>query len=168
MFPIGSSAESREHALKLGRDRGLLYVNGYDHPHILAGQGTMGLEIMEQVPDVEAVIIPAGGKWEPRIDFFTLGLNFKASVPSPHAQSQISIFNLNLGGGGLIAGSALAIKSMKPNVLIYGAESTKCASFTAALKAGHPVYTKAGSSLADGLAVPMVRKMVRGCGAGKG
>ena len=57
-FP--SVAESREHALKLGRDRGLMYVNGYDHPNILAGQGTMGLEIMEQVPDVEAVIIPAG------------------------------------------------------------------------------------------------------------
>ena len=37
-----------------------MYVNGYDHPNILAGQGTMGLEIMEQVPDVEAVIIPAG------------------------------------------------------------------------------------------------------------
>jgi len=111
--------ESREHALKLGRDRGLMYVNGYDHPYILAGQGTMGLEIMEQVPDVEAVLIPAGG-------------------------------------GGLIAGSALAIKSMKPDVLIYGAESTKCASFTAAIKAGHPVFTKAGSSLADGLAVPMV------------
>jgi len=112
-------SESREHALKLGRDRGLMYVNGYDHPNILAGQGTMGLEIMEQVPDVEAVIIPAGG-------------------------------------GGLIAGSALAIKSMNPNVLIYGAESTKCPSFSAALKAGHPVYTKAGSTLADGLAVPMV------------
>ena len=45
---------------------------------------------------------------------------------------------------------------MNPNVLIYGAESTKCPSFSAALKAGHPVYTKAGSSLADGLAVPLV------------
>lgn len=112
-------SESREHALRLGRDRGLMYVNGYDHPHILAGQGTMGLEIMEQVPDVEAVIIPAGG-------------------------------------GGLIAGSALAIKSMNPNVLIYGAESTKCPSFSAAMQAGRPVYTKAGSSLADGLAVPLI------------
>ena len=67
----------------------------------------------------------------------------------------------------MIAGSALAIKSMKPDVLIYGAESTKCASFTAAIKAGHPVFTKAGSSLADGLAVPMVRGMMRG-GKGEG
>ena len=42
-----------------------MYVNGYDHPHILAGQGTMGLEIMEQVPDVEAVVIPAGNAGPP-------------------------------------------------------------------------------------------------------
>jgi threonine dehydratase len=54
----------------------------YDHPHILAGQGTMGLEIVEQVPDLDACIIP-------------------------------------VGGGGLIAGAALAIKNLRPNVAIY-------------------------------------------------
>ena len=53
----------------------------YDHPHILAGQGTMGLEIVEQVPDLDAVIIP-------------------------------------VGGGGLIAGSALAVKSLYPHVKV--------------------------------------------------
>ena len=45
---------------------------------------------------------------------------------------------------------------MNPNVLIYGAESVKCPSFSAAMKAGKPVYTKASSTLADGLAVPLV------------
>ena len=59
----------------------LLSVSRYDHPHILSGQGTMGLEIVEQVPDLDACIIP-------------------------------------VGGGGLIAGSALAIKSLRPNVMI--------------------------------------------------
>ncbi len=39
----------------------MTYVNGYDHPLILAGQGTIGLEILEQVPDVEAVVITVGG-----------------------------------------------------------------------------------------------------------
>ena len=53
----------------------------YDHPNILAGQGTMGLEIMEQVPDVDAVVIP-------------------------------------VGGGGLIAGCAVALKTMNPNIQI--------------------------------------------------
>ena len=53
----------------------------YDHPHILAGQGTMGLEIAEQVPDLDAVVIP-------------------------------------VGGGGLIAGTAVAIKNLCPSVKI--------------------------------------------------
>jgi len=67
--------------MKIGKEEDLLYVNGYDHPHILAGQGTMGLEILDQVPDLDACIIP-------------------------------------IGGGGLIAGAAMAIKSLKPTVQI--------------------------------------------------
>ncbi|OWF34823.1 uncharacterized protein LOC110443690 isoform X2 [Mizuhopecten yessoensis] len=112
-------SESREHAMKLGKQHGLIYINGYDHPHILAGQGTVGLEILEQVPDLDACIIP-------------------------------------VGGAGLIAGAALAIKSLKPAVQIIGVESETCPSFSAAMKAGKPVYTNATSTLADGLAVPTV------------
>ncbi|CAH1774898.1 unnamed protein product [Owenia fusiformis] len=111
--------ESRKHAMLLARDNGSLYVNGYDHPHILAGQGTMGLEIVEQVKDIDAVVIP-------------------------------------VGGGGLIAGTALALKNLQPNITIIGVESEKCASFTASLEAGKPVYVNAASTLADGLAVPLV------------
>ncbi|XP_077865591.1 L-threonine ammonia-lyase-like [Saccoglossus kowalevskii] len=91
----------------------------YDHPHILAGQGTMGLEIVEQVSDIDAVVIP-------------------------------------VGGGGLIAGTALAVKSLYPQVQIIGVESERCASFKAALEAGRPIYTPVSSTLADGLAVPTV------------
>ncbi|XP_048761123.1 L-threonine ammonia-lyase-like [Ostrea edulis] len=112
-------SESKDHAQILGKEKGYIYINGYDHPHILAGQGTMGLEIVEQVPDVDAVVIP-------------------------------------VGGGGLIAGSALAIKNLKPSVQIIGVESERCASFSEALKAGKPVHTEASSTLADGLAVPTV------------
>ncbi|XP_060600742.1 L-threonine ammonia-lyase-like [Ruditapes philippinarum] len=112
-------SESRIHAMKMGQEEKLLYINGYDHPHILAGQGTMGLEIVEQVPDLDACIIP-------------------------------------VGGGGLIAGAALAIKNLRPNVAIYGVESEKCPSFTRAMEANKPVYTETHSTLADGLAVPTV------------
>ncbi|XP_069128313.1 L-threonine ammonia-lyase-like isoform X4 [Argopecten irradians] len=112
-------SESREYAMKLGKQEGLRYINGYDHPHILAGQGTVGLEILEQVPDLDACIIP-------------------------------------VGGAGLIAGAALAIKSLKPSVQIIGVESETCPSFAEALKAGKPVYTSTTSTLADGLAVPTV------------
>ncbi len=73
--------ESRDKALEIGKEQGLMYINGYDHPNILAGQGTMGLEILEQVPDLDAVVIP-------------------------------------VGGGGLIAGCAVALKTMKPSVKI--------------------------------------------------
>ncbi|XP_037777571.1 L-threonine ammonia-lyase-like isoform X2 [Penaeus monodon] len=111
--------ECREIALKMAKEQDLLYINGYDHPHILAGQGTMGLEIVEQVPNIDAVVIP-------------------------------------VGGGGLIAGVALAVKALHPHVQVIGVEAERCASFSAALKAGHPVYVKAESTLADGLAVPKV------------
>jgi threonine dehydratase len=53
--------EAKAHAHKIANERGLAYINGYDDPAIIAGQGTMGLEIVEQIPDVEAVIVPVGG-----------------------------------------------------------------------------------------------------------
>ncbi|XP_070562847.1 L-threonine ammonia-lyase-like [Ptychodera flava] len=111
--------ESKKYAMKLAQEKGLQYINGYDHPHILAGQGTMGLEIVEQVPDIDAVVVP-------------------------------------VGGAGLIAGTALAVKSLYPHIQVIGAEAERCASFKAAIDAGHPVYTKVSSTLADGLAVPTV------------
>ncbi|KZC06262.1 L-threonine dehydratase catabolic TdcB, partial [Dufourea novaeangliae] len=111
--------EAKRIALQYARDKGLTYINGYDHPDIMAGQGTLGLEIVEQVPDIDAVVVP-------------------------------------VGGGGLIAGVALAVKTLHPNVTIIGVESERCPSFYIARKANRPVYTPIESTLADGLAVPMV------------
>lgn len=112
-------SESKAIAMRMAKEKGLMYVNGYDHPHILAGQGTMGLEIMDQVPDADAVVVP-------------------------------------VGGAGLIAGIAVAVKSINSSVKVYGVESERCASFSAALKVGKPVFTAAQPTLADGLAVPVV------------
>ena len=53
--------EAKAHAHEIGKEKGLAYIDGYDDPAIIAGQGTMGLEIVEQVPDLDAVIIPVGG-----------------------------------------------------------------------------------------------------------
>ncbi|XP_059470892.1 L-threonine ammonia-lyase [Neocloeon triangulifer] len=111
--------EAKRIAMKLGKERGLVYINGYDHPHIMAGQGTLGLEVVEQVSNIDAIIVP-------------------------------------VGGGGLIAGVALAIKTLHPDVKVIGVESERCASFSAAMKAGKPVPVPIQSTLADGLAVPMV------------
>lgn len=74
-------AEAKQLALLIAKERGLIYVNGYDHPNIIAGQGTIGLEICEQVPYPDAVVVP-------------------------------------VGGGGLIAGVATAIKAMSPKTKI--------------------------------------------------
>jgi threonine dehydratase len=54
-------AEAKAHARKIAKEKGLAYIDGYDDPSIIAGQGTMGLEIVEQVPNLDAVVIPVGG-----------------------------------------------------------------------------------------------------------
>jgi threonine dehydratase len=109
-------AEARGHADGLAGQEGLTYIHGFDHPAIIAGQGTMALEIFEQVREADAIICP-------------------------------------IGGGGLIAGLAVAVKALRPRVKIIGVESVATASFTAALRAGHPVTIPRRPTLADGLAV---------------
>ncbi len=53
--------EAKAHAHAIATEKGLAYIDGYDDPSIIAGQGTMGLEIVEQIPDVDAVVVPVGG-----------------------------------------------------------------------------------------------------------
>jgi len=53
--------EAKAHAHELAKEKGLAYIDGYDDPAIIAGQGTMGLEVIEQLPNLDAVIIPVGG-----------------------------------------------------------------------------------------------------------
>lgn len=114
-------AEARTRADEIASRNGQTYINGFDDPAIIAGQGTIGLEIAAQVPDLEAVIVP-------------------------------------IGGAGLIAGVALAIKHLKPGVKVIGVEPVRAASFTAALSAGKPVQVEMKPTLADGLSVPKVGK----------
>ncbi|HTU27555.1 MAG TPA: threonine ammonia-lyase [Pirellulales bacterium] len=115
-------AEARNEAGRLAHHRQLSYVHGFDDPAIIAGQGTMGLEILQQVPDVEAIVVP-------------------------------------VGGAGLIAGVSLAVKSLRPEVLVVGVEAARAPSFTAALAAGQPVDSPVQPTLADGLAVGRVGQL---------
>src|SRR4051795_4582051 len=111
--------EARTRAHDLAKERGLAYIDGYDDPAIIAGQGTMGLEILEQVPDLDAVMVP-------------------------------------VGGGGLLAGVALAIKSSKPQVKIIAVEAENVSSFSAAMREGKPIRIQMEPTLADGLAIAQV------------
>lgn len=114
-----SFSEARAHADALAQQQAMTYIHGYDDADIIAGQGTLGFELLEQVPEMDAVIVP-------------------------------------VGGAGLIAGVATAIKAHRPDVQIIGVESANMPGFSAAMKAGKPVTIATQSSLADGLAVGCV------------
>jgi threonine dehydratase len=109
-------SEAMSHAQSLAERAGLRFIHGFNDEAIIAGQGTIGLEVLAQVPDVEAIVIP-------------------------------------VGGGGLIAGVSLAVKSMRPEVLIVGVEALHTPNFTPSLAAGHPTAYAPRPTLADGLAV---------------
>lgn len=108
--------EARAHAQQLSVSEKLAYIHPFDDARVIAGQGTMALEILDQVPDVEAVVVP-------------------------------------VGGGGLLAGVATVLRTMRPDILIIGVEPEHAACFAVGIKAGEPVEIKTQSTLADGLAV---------------
>lgn len=103
-------------ALELQKEHGYSFVHPFDDPKVIAGQGTIGLEILEQMPDVEAVVVP-------------------------------------IGGGGLISGVAYAVKTLRPDVKVYGVQSTGAPSMAASLKEGKLCHLNDVSTIADGIAV---------------
>ncbi len=114
IFEGTTSVDRRVRAEREAAARGLTMVPPFDHPWIIAGQGTAGLEILEQRPDVAAVIVP-------------------------------------IGGGGLIAGIAAAIKLTRPDVKVIGVEPEGAAKMQASLAAGTPVTLDKTETIADGL-----------------
>jgi threonine dehydratase len=103
-------------ALAYAERTGAVFIHPFDHPDIVAGQGTLGLEIIEQCPEVRTVIVP-------------------------------------VGGGGLAAGVAVAIKDVAPSVSVVGVQAEAVAPYPASLAAGRPVPVRAEPTMADGIAV---------------
>lgn len=103
-------------AIQLRDEFGYTFVHPFDDPKVIAGQGTIGLEILEQMPDVEAVIVP-------------------------------------IGGGGLISGVAFAIKTLRPEIKVYGVQSSGAPSMAASLQEGAIQHLNNVSTIADGIAV---------------
>ena len=95
---------------------GLTFIHPFDDPAVVAGQGSVGLELLHQVPDLAAVVVP-------------------------------------VGGGGLVSGIAIAVKSERPNVRVIGVQAQTCAPFPASLSAGEPVAVQSAVTIADGIAV---------------
>ena len=123
-----TDAQVRAETIAAARD--LVWVHPYDDPHIIAGQGTIALEMLEQVPDLDVLIIP-------------------------------------IGGGGLVAGCAIAARAKKPSIEIVGVECTLYPSMWNAIHEGRRPC--GGATLAEGIAVsnvgkltlPVVRELVR-------
>lgn len=103
-------------AVELQQRHGYTFVHPFDDPKVIAGQGTIGLEILEQLPDVDAVVVP-------------------------------------IGGGGLISGVAFAIKTLRPEIKVYGVQSSGAPSMAASLQEGHIARLSEVSTIADGIAV---------------
>ena len=111
----GAYAEAK----RLSQEKKLTFISAFDDPWIVAGQGTIGLELYEQNPDLNAVMVP-------------------------------------VGGGGLIAGVALALKTLLPKVRVIGVQSEAVPSMKAALDKGAPEKLPAATTIADGIAVRAV------------
>ncbi len=103
-------------ASDFSNETGAIFIHPFDHEHIVAGQGTMGLEILAQNPDVKTVVVCTGG-------------------------------------GGLLAGTALAIKSLRPDVKVIGVQAEMAAAYPPSLAAGSPQMLAKMATMADGIAV---------------
>lgn len=108
--------DAYERAISLRDEEGYTFVHPFDDPKVIAGQGTIGLEILEEMPDVEAVIVP-------------------------------------IGGGGLIAGVAFALKMLRPDVKVYGVQAEGAPSMAHSISEGHKVHLDSVRTVADGIAV---------------
>ncbi len=103
-------------ALELKEQHGYTFVHPFDDENVIAGQGTIGLEILNELDDIDAVIVP-------------------------------------IGGGGLIAGVAFAIKSLRPSVKVYGVQAAGAPSMLQSIKDGQVGTLDSVSTIADGIAV---------------
>ncbi len=108
--------DAYQKALELRDEKGYTFIHPFDDENVIAGQGTIGLELLNQLPEVDAVIVP-------------------------------------VGGGGLISGVAFAIKSLNPNVKVYGVQACGAPSMVNSVKHHKIECLDSVSTIADGIAV---------------
>lgn len=116
MLVPGVYDDAHAEAVRLRDEQGLTFIHPFDDERVMAGQGTIGLEIAEQLPDVDVVLVP-------------------------------------IGGGGLIAGVASALRQLKPACRIIGVQAAGAASMADSLRAGHILTLPEVHTVADGIQV---------------
>ena len=112
----GAYDDAYAKALEIQKETGATLIHPFDDEQVVAGQGTIGLEVLEQLPDAEAVIVP-------------------------------------IGGGGLISGVAFAIKSLNPNIKVYGVQAANAPSMAQSRREGKQITLNTAATFADGIAV---------------
>ncbi|MDE6283376.1 MAG: threonine ammonia-lyase [Muribaculaceae bacterium] len=103
-------------AIELKDKLGYTFVHPFNDPKVIAGQGTIGLEIIEEMPDAQAIVVP-------------------------------------VGGGGLIAGIAFAVKTLRPDIKVYGVQAAGAPSMAESMNKHERVHLDSVSTIADGIAV---------------
>ena len=108
--------DAYQHCLDLQAETGATFIHAFDDPDVVAGQGTLGLEMLSDLPDADAIVVP-------------------------------------IGGGGLIAGIAIAARALRPDITIIGVQAAGAASCRASLDTGELQTLPAITTIADGIAV---------------
>jgi threonine dehydratase len=108
--------ETLRAAIEYAEETGAVFIHPFDHEDIIAGQGTVGLEILEQCPEVRTIVV-------------------------------------GIGGGGLAAGIAVAVKALRPDVRIVGVQAAGAAAYPPSLAVGRPLALDAVATMADGIMV---------------
>ena len=108
--------DAYQHCLELQEETGATFVHAFDDPDVIAGQGTLGLEMLSDLPDADAIVVP-------------------------------------IGGGGLIAGIAIAARALRPNITIIGVQAAGASSCRTSLDAGELRTLPTITTIADGIAV---------------
>jgi threonine dehydratase len=118
----GHLNDAFEEAQRIAQETGKVFIHAFDDPAVIAGQGTAGLEIIEQLPDVEVVISA-------------------------------------IGGGGWISGLGLALKTLKPNIKLIGAQAKGASAMAESIQSQIPKDGPSAKTFADGIAVTAVKQM---------
>jgi threonine dehydratase len=108
--------DAYQRCLELQEETGATFVHAFDDPDVIAGQGTLGLEMLSDLPDADAIVVP-------------------------------------IGGGGLIAGIAIAARALRPNITIIGVQAAGASSCRTSLDAGELCTLPTITTIADGIAV---------------
>lgn len=108
--------DAYEEACRICNEEGATFIHPYNDADVMAGQGTLGIEILKELPDTDAIIVP-------------------------------------VGGGGLLAGVACAVKQINPTIKVYGVQATGASAAVTSFKSGTLTPTDTVSTIADGIAV---------------